>query len=199
MGSGMAEQPSPNVYIVAGPNGAGKSTFARLFLPEYADCREFVNADLIAAGLSPFHPEGLAIQAGRLMLERVETLARARVDFGFETTLAGRGYTSLLKRLKGSGYRIHVFFLWLPSVEMALARVGDRVLAGGHSVPEEVVRRRFSRGLANLFRLYAPLLDTWLVFENAEELPNLIVFCLGTDRIILNAEVFDKIEREVMT
>ena len=194
----MAEQPSPNVYIVAGPNGAGKSTFARLFLPEYADCREFVNADLIAAGLSPFNPEGRAIQAGRLMLERVEALAGTRVDFGFETTLAGRGYSSLLKRLKDSGYRIHVFFLWLPSVEMALARVRDRVLAGGHSVPEEVVRRRFSRGLTNLFKLYAPLLDTWLVFENAEELPNLIAFCMGTDRIILNAEVFGKIEREAM-
>ncbi|MFL6200986.1 MAG: zeta toxin family protein [Thermoanaerobaculia bacterium] len=193
----MAE--TPNVYIVAGPNGAGKSTFARLFLPEYADCREFVNADLIAAGLSPFHPEGLAIQAGRLMLERVETLARRRVDFGFETTLAGRGYTSLLRRLKDSGYRIHVFFLWLPSVEMALARVRDRVLAGGHSVPEEVVRRRFARGLANLFRVYAPLVDSWLIFENSGESPNLISFCLGSDRIILNAEVFDKIEREAMT
>jgi predicted ABC-type ATPase len=100
--------------------------------------------------------------------------------------------------LKDSGYRIHVFFLWLPSVEMALARVRERVLAGGHSVPEEVVRRRFSRGLANLFKLYVPLLDTWLVFENAEELPNLVAFCLGTDRIILNAEVFGKIEREAM-
>jgi predicted ABC-type ATPase len=193
----MAE-PSPSVYIVAGPNGAGKSTFARLFLPGYADCREFVNADLIAAGLSPFNPEGRAIQAGRLMLERVEALAGTGVDFGFETTLAGRGYASLLKRLKDSGYRIHVFFLWLPSVEMALARVRARVLAGGHSVPEEVVRRRFSRGLTNLFKLYAPLLDTWLVFENAEELPNLVSFCLGTDRIILNAEVFGKIEREAM-
>lgn len=130
------------------------------------------------------------------MLERVEALARTGVDFGFETTLAGRGYISLLRRLKGSGYRIHVFFLWLPSVEMALARVRDRVLAGGHSVPEDVVRRRFSRGLANLFQLYAPLLDTWLVFENSEEIPNLISFCLGADRITLNTEVFGRIERE---
>ena len=132
------------------------------------------------------------------MLERVEALARTRVDFGFETTLAGRGYTSLLRRLKASGYRIHVFFLWLPSVEMALARVRERVLAGGHSIPEEVVRRRFSRGLKNLFNLYAPLLDTWLVFENAEQFPDLVVFCLGEDRIILNREVFVKIEREAM-
>jgi predicted ABC-type ATPase len=192
----MADQPSPNVYIVAGPNGAGKSTFARLFLPEYADCREFVNADLIAAGLSPFNPEGRAIQAGRLMLERVEALARTRVDFGFETTLAGRGYTSLLRRLKDSGYRVHLFFLWLPSVEMALARVRDRVLAGGHSVPEEVVRRRFSRGLANLFQLYAPLLDSWLVFDNAEEQPRIVALCLASDRFVLDPAVFGRIEKE---
>ncbi len=193
----MADQPSPNVYIVAGPNGAGKSTFARLFLPEYADCREFVNADLIAAGLSPFNPEGRAIQAGRLMLERVEALAGTRVDFGFETTLAGRGYASLLKRLKDSGYRIHVFFLWLPSVDMALARVQDRVLAGGHAVPEEVVRRRFSRGLANLFRLYAPLLDSWLVFDNAEEQPRIVALCLASDRFVLDPAVFGRIEKEM--
>ena len=191
----MAE-PSPNVYIVAGPNGAGKSTFARLFLPEYADCREFVNADLIAAGLSPFNPEGRAIQAGRLMLERVEALARTGMDFGFETTLAGRGYTSLLRRLKDSGYRIHVFFLWLPSVEMALARVADRVLAGGHSVPEDVVRRRFSRGLANLFHLYAPLLDSWLVIDNAKEEPRIVALCLASDRFVLDPEAFGRIEEE---
>src|SRR5215218_618261 len=100
----VTEMNQPNVYIVAGPNGAGKSTFARLFLPDYADCREFVNADLIAAGLSPFNPESLAIEAGRLMLGRIETLAEARVDFGFETTLAGKGYVSLLRRLKSRGY-----------------------------------------------------------------------------------------------
>ncbi|HET9226237.1 MAG TPA: zeta toxin family protein [Thermoanaerobaculia bacterium] len=194
----MAEQSSPNVYIVAGPNGSGKSTFARLFLPEYADCREFVNADLIAAGLSPFNPESLSIQAGRLMLERIEALAAQRVDFGFETTFAGRGYTSLLRKLKESGYRIHVFFLWLPSVEMALARVRDRVLSGGHFVPEEVVRRRFSRGLSNLFKVYASLLDTWLVFDNSRELPHLVAFCMEPARIVLDAEVFDNIEREAL-
>src|SRR3954471_17251318 len=101
----MSGDRQPNLYIVAGPNGAGKSTFARLFLPDYADCREFVNADLIAAGLSPFNPESLAIEAGRLMLDRIKTLARSRVDFGFETTLAGRGYASLISWLKSEGYR----------------------------------------------------------------------------------------------
>src|SRR5215210_2936509 len=107
----------PNLYVVAGPNGAGKSTFARLFLPAYAECREFVNADLIAAGLSPFNPDSVAIEAGRLMLERIDTLARSRVDFGFETTLASRSFAPKLQRLREEGYRIHLFFLWLPTPE----------------------------------------------------------------------------------
>lgn len=192
----MADPSSPNVYVVAGPNGAGKSTFARLFLPDYADCREFVNADLIAAGLSPFNPESLAIQAGRLMLERIEALARTRVDFGFETTLAGRGYLSLLRRLKEAGYRVHVFFLWLPSPEMALARVHERVLAGGHSVPDEVVRRRFSKGLSNLFRLYLPLLDSCLIFDTADRLPRRVALFLGMNLYVLEDEIFDRIEQE---
>jgi predicted ABC-type ATPase len=181
---------------VAGPNGAGKSTFARLFLPEYADCKEFVNADLIAAGLSPFNPESLAIQAGRLMLERIEKLAQTRVDFGFETTLAGRGYASLFRRLKDLGYRVHVFFLWLPSPEMALARVHERVLAGGHSVPDEVVRRRFSKGLSNLFGLYAPLLDSCLIFDTEDWSSRLVALWLETDRFVLDPEIFDRIEEE---
>jgi predicted ABC-type ATPase len=192
----MADQPSPNVYVVAGPNGAGKSTFARLFLPDYADCKEFVNADLIAAGLSPFNPESLAIQAGRLMLERIEALAEARVDFGFETTLAERGYTSLFRGLKDMGYRIHIFFLWLPSPEMALARVRERVKSGGHSVPEEVIRRRFRKGLANLFQVYAPLSDAWLIFDNSAGLPRLLCLNLETDRLILDRVLFDRIEQE---
>src|SRR3954454_22925357 len=156
LSASVAKPSPPNVYIVAGPNGAGKSTFARLFLPEYADCKEFVNADLIAAGLSPFNPESLAIEAGRLMLERIETLARSRVDFGFETTLSGRGHVSLISRLRSEGYRGNLFFLWLPDPELALNRVLDRVRVGGHHVPDEVVKRRFKRGIGNLFRLYLP-------------------------------------------
>lgn len=192
----MDDQPAPNVYILAGPNGAGKSTFARLYLPDYADCKEFVNADLIAAGLSPFNPEGLAIEAGRLMLERIEALAQAKVDFGFETTLAGRGYASLFRKLKETGYRIHVFFLWLPSPEVALARVYERVLAGGHSVPEDVVRRRFSRGLSNLFHVYLPLLDSCLIFDTADRSPRPVALFLGADRFVLDPETFGTIEME---
>src|SRR3954452_1144166 len=132
----VSDERQPTVYILAGPNGAGKSTFARLFLPEYADCKEFVNADLIAAGLSPFNPESLAIEAGRLMLDRIKTLARSRVDFGFETTLAGRGLVPLLNRLRGEGYRLNLLFLWLPNPDLAVARVRERVRTGGHSIPE---------------------------------------------------------------
>jgi predicted ABC-type ATPase len=199
MGSGMADQRSPNVYVVAGPNGAGKSTFARLFLPDYADCREFVNADLIAAGLSPFNPESLAIQAGRLMLERIEALAETRVDFGFETTLAGRSYTTLFRRLKDQGYRIHIFFLWLPSPEMAVARVRERVRSGGHSVPEEVIRRRFAKGLANLFQIYAPIADAWLVFDNSVGFPRMLCLCTEANRFIFDGELFDRIKEEATT
>lgn len=170
----MTEERPPNVYIVAGPNGAGKSTFARLFLPDYADCKEFVNADLIAAGLSPFNPESLAIEAGRLMLGRIETLIRSHVDFGFETTLAGRGHLSLLTRLRGEGYRVHIFFLWLPDPELALARVYERVQAGGHFVPEETVRRRFARGLSNFFHLYQRTFNSYLLFDSAGAAPQLI-------------------------
>jgi predicted ABC-type ATPase len=193
----LSEAHRPNLYIVAGPNGAGKSTFARLFLPDYADCREFVNADLIAAGLSPFNPESVAIEAGRLMLERIETLSRARVDFGFETTLAGRSIAPLLKDLRAEGYRVHLFFLWLLKPELSLQRVRDRVLAGGHFVPEETVRRRFTRGLSNLFGLYKPLLDSLLLLDNSGPSPELVAMFLGNgDPIVLDREKFARIQAE---
>jgi predicted ABC-type ATPase len=163
----MTEGRQPSVYVVAGPNGAGKSTFAKRFLPDYADCREFVNADLIAAGLSPFNPEGQAIQAGRLMLERIEGLARQKIDFGFETTLAGRSWLPLLHKLRKQGYRLKMFFLWLPSPELAISRVEGRVRAGGHFVSEAVVRRRFVRGSRNFFEIYQQTVDGWLICGNS--------------------------------
>jgi predicted ABC-type ATPase len=193
----LTEADRPNVYIVAGPNGAGKSTFARLFLPDYADCREFVNADLIAAGLSPFNPESVAIEAGRIMLERIGTLSRARADFGFETTLAGRGIAPLLKDLRTEGYRAHLFFLWLPNPELALTRVRDRVLAGGHRIPEETVRRRFTRGLSNLFGLYKPLLDSLLLLDNSGPSPEFVAMFLDDgDPIVFDREKFARIQAE---
>ena len=168
------EKARPHLYIIAGPNGAGKTTFARQFLPRYADCREFVNADLIASGLSPFAPETAAFRAGRLMLEQIRTLGQRGVDFGFETTLAGTTYLPLLRRLKAKGYAIHLFFLWIPTSEMALARVADRVRQGGHDVPAAVVRRRFGRALRNFLKKYRPLLDSWILFDNSTETPQVI-------------------------
>lgn len=124
------------LYIIAGPNGAGKTTFAREFLPNYADCKNFVNADLIAQGMAPFSPETAALRAGRAMLHEIRSFAERRVSFAFETTLSGRSYLTLLRRLKAEGYDIHFFFLWLKSVDLALSRVKERVSRGGHDVPE---------------------------------------------------------------
>src|SRR6267143_267112 len=125
-----------NLYVIAGPNGAGKTTFADQFLPHYAHCPEFVNADMIAKGLSPYSQIAAAMEAGRLMLARIKELARQRKDFGLETTLSGKTYLSLFKKLRSRGYRIHLFYLWLPNVNTALQRIRYRVQRGGHSVPE---------------------------------------------------------------
>src|SRR5512136_1462155 len=149
----------PRLYVIAGPNGAGKTTFALEFLPNYAKTFEFINADLIAGGLSPFVPERAAIKAGRIMLEQIQILSSRRKDFGFETTLSGKGYVSLFKDLKKKGYEIHLFFLWIPNPELAIERIADRVRRGGHKIPEDIVRRRFDRGLKNFFQIYRPLVD----------------------------------------
>ena len=164
----------PTVYVISGPNGAGKTTFASEFLPDFVDCREFLNADLIAAGLSPFAPETQNLQAGRLLLSRIKELAKGRRDFGFETTLSGRSYVRLLKTMKEDGYRVITYFLWLPSAELAVSRVANRVRQGGHNIPEAVIRRRFVSGLRNLFHLYRPVLDAWWLYD-ASRLPPPII------------------------
>ena len=162
------------VYVIAGPNGAGKTTFATEFLPEFVDCREFLNADLIAAGLSPFAPETQNLRAGRLLLERIQELFSARVDFAFETTLAGRSYARMLKTFREEGYRVVLFFLWLPSVELAVSRVAMRVRQGGHHIPEADIRRRYTAGLRNFFGLYRSVLDGWWLYD-ASELPPVLI------------------------
>ncbi len=164
----------PTVYVIAGPNGAGKTTFASQFLPDFVKCREFLNADLIAAGLSPFAPETQNLRAGRLLLERIGELADQRADFGFETTLSGRTYVKLLLDMKANGYRGVLFFLWLPSADMAVARVENRVEEGGHGVPAEDVRRRYQAGVRNLFRLYRPILNRWWLYDASRLPPKLI-------------------------
>ncbi len=158
---------SPNVYIIAGPNGAGKTTFAREFLPNYADCPNFVNADLIAQGLSPFSPETAAFRAARLMLEEMEAFARQGDDFGFETTLSGRSHLNVIRGLRQRGYEVHVFYLWLPSVDLALSRVRERVSRGGHGVREVVVRRRFGRSISNFLVHYRRQADRWILFDSS--------------------------------
>ena len=164
----------PTVYVLAGPNGAGKTTFAMRFLREIVHCREFLNADMIAAGLSPFAPETQALRAGRLLLTRMKELSDGRCDFGFETTLAGKGYINKLIRMKRSGYRVILYFLWLPSADIAVARVANRVRQGGHDIPEAVIRRRYESGLRNFFQFYAPLADAWGLFYANTLKPKLI-------------------------
>ena len=162
------------IVIIAGPNGAGKTTFAREFLPHEANCPVFVNADLIAAGLSPFHPEAAAIRAGRLMLEEIETHVAQRRSFAFETTLSGRVYARKIKEWQTLGYHVKLIFLNLPNADMAFARVAARVAQGGHNMPEEVIRRRFILGLSNMEKIYKPLLDAWIHYDNSGSVPRLI-------------------------
>lgn len=158
---------SPNLYIVAGPNGVGKTTFARKFLPKYADCRNFINADLIAQGVAPFAPETAAVRAGRIMLEEIEDFARKGIDFGFETTLSGRSYLKLIRELKTRAYKVTIYFLWAPTVEVTGLRVKERVLKGGHDIPEAAQNRRFARTLRNFLIDYRQIADAWILFDNS--------------------------------
>lgn len=157
----------PQLYIIAGPNGAGKTTFANVYLPRFTKSREFVNADEIAAKLSPGNPEGAAIRAAREMLTRIKLLAADRADFSIETTLSGKTYLTWLRELKGNGYEIHLFFLWLPEVQMCIDRVADRVRKGGHNIPPAVIRRRYLAGIKNLFGVYRFVLTSWSLFDNS--------------------------------
>lgn len=182
-----------NVYIIAGPNGAGKTTFATEFLPGYAHCQSFVNADLIAQGLSPFSPEIVAIKAGKLLLEQIHKLADKNTDFAFETTLSGKSHFGFIKKLKEKGYCIHLFFLWIPSKQLALARIKERVRRGGHNVADEDVKRRFDRSINNLFALYEPLIDVWSIFDNSTIKPRLIAKKELGKIDIIDKEIFGRI------
>jgi predicted ABC-type ATPase len=158
----------PKLYIIAGCNGAGKTTASYTVLPEMLSCKEFVNADEIAKGLSPFNPESVAIEAGRLMLSRIDELMNSGVDFAFETTLATRSYAGLVHQAKAKGYGVTLLFFWLNTPELAVERVAQRVAAGGHNIAEDVIRRRYVKGIHNLFNIYMEPVDYWILVDNSE-------------------------------
>jgi predicted ABC-type ATPase len=189
---------APIVVVIAGPNGAGKSTTAPALLAGLLGVTEFVNADVIAQGLSAFNPEAAAIDAGRVMLARLKELAAARSSFAFETTLSSRSFAPWIGRLVASGYEFHLVFLYLPSAEMAVERVADRVRAGGHNIPTDVVRRRYVGGSRNFFRLYQPLATRWRFYDNQSRLgPRLIATGVGpAEQLVADAEVW-RVVKEV--
>ncbi len=159
------------IIIIAGPNGAGKTTFALEFLPNEADCPTFVNADLIAAGLNPLQPERAAAAAGRMMLDMIRRYVSEGRSFAFETTLSGRTYASMIPRWQEQGYRVILYFLSLPTPEVAISRVRQRVSTGGHNIPEDVIRRRFHSGLRNFEDIYRELVDEWKLYDNTGFIP----------------------------
>ena len=159
---------SKNLYIISGCNGAGKTTASYTVLPEVLDCKEFVNADEIARGLSPFNPESVAIEAGRLMLQRIEDLLSKEESFSIETTLATKSYINLVRRAQEKGYTVRLLFFWLNSPELALQRIAERVAKGGHNIPEPIVRRRYVTGISNLFRLFMSVVDSWEIYDNSK-------------------------------
>jgi predicted ABC-type ATPase len=161
-------EPASQIIIIAGPNGAGKSTLAPLLLRDKLKLTEYVNADTIALGLSAFAPESAAIEAGRVMLKRLHDLAAQQKSFAFETTLATRSYAKWLKMLMEKGYDVHLIYLWLRSPEIAIARVQERVRAGGHHIPEATIRRRYKRGIENFFTLYESLATSWSVYDHSQ-------------------------------
>ena len=157
-----------NLYIIAGCNGAGKTTASFTILPEILDCKEFVNADEIAKGLSPFQPDKVAMEAGRIMLNRINDLLKKDSSFAFETTLATKSYKSKIVLAKKEGFTVTLLFFWLQTSELAIERVATRVLEGGHNIPKDVIERRYSNGIKNLFSIYIPVVDELMIFDNSQ-------------------------------
>lgn len=189
---------SKNLYIISGCNGAGKTTASYTVLPEILHCKEFVNADEIARGLSPFNPENVAIEAGRLMLQRIETLLDRGETFSIETTLATKSYINLVRRSQSKGYSVKVLFFWLNSPELAIQRVAERVAKGGHNIPEPVIRRRYTAGISNLFHLFMKEVDYWDIYDNSEY-PRKQIACGGrnAETVICEESLFNQIQNHV--
>lgn len=189
----------PSVVVLAGPNGAGKTTSSAKLLKGALAVDEYVNVDIIAQGISGFNPDRVAIEASEIMLQRLKSLAEKRVSFGFETTLSSRSFAPWIKGLIEGGYFFHLLFLWLPSADTAVGRVAGRVKRGGHDVPEETIRRRYQRGLANFFNLYQPIASTWRVYDNSHVKRPLLI-ARGTGGIVkrvANEDIWSKISNRV--
>jgi len=174
------------LFIISGCNGAGKTTASYTILPEILNCDEFVNADEIAKGLSPFHPESAAIQAGRLMLDRINKLINLGKDFAFETTLATKSYKNFVLKAQESGYQVTLLFFLLRTSDLAVKRVETRVKEGGHNIPEPVIRRRYENGLKNFFGIYETIVDEWMLIDNSGEPYEIIARRNGSDKVIKN-------------
>ena len=174
------------IYVIGGANGAGKTTTAFNILPTYLQIIEYVNADEIAKGISPFNPEAVAIQAGKLMLKRLNYLKNNERDFALETTLSSRNYVRFLNESKQKGYTINLLFFWLNSPELAVLRVKQRVKSGGHDIPEDVIYRRYQRGLKNLFNSYLSLCDNWFIYDNSQFPVTLIAKYTQTSNLFIN-------------
>ncbi len=188
----------PNVVILGGPNGAGKSTISETLLGGYLGIRHYVNADTIARGLSAFNFDEMAVKAGKIMLEHLHDLAAQRANFAFETTLASRTFAPWIAELKKEGYRFHLFYVWVPSADVSVQRVRERVLQGGHGVPEETIHRRYRRGLENFFRLYRPLADNWEFYDNnVPKEPRLVAIGDGRIELADDESFWAKIKEQV--
>ena len=184
-----------NLYIIAGCNGAGKTTASFTILPEILDCKEFVNADEIAKGLSPFQPEKVSFESGRIMLRRINELLESEENFAFETTLATKSYKLKIAEAKNKNYNVILLFFWLQNVDLAIERVKTRVLEGGHNIETDVIKRRYINGIKNLFEIYLPIVDEVMIFDNSEGKHDLIATkTLDAEIDILNKTKFDKLK-----
>lgn len=182
----------PNFYIIAGPNGAGKTTASYTFLPEVLKCNEFINADEIAKGLSPFKPENASFEAGRIMLNQIDKHITAKIDFAIETTLSTKYYLQLVRKAQDKGYKITLLFLWLPSVKTAKERVKKRVSQGGHDIPSEVIKRRYTRGLEQFFRNFIHSVDHWVLVDNTDKFK---VIAKRSGKLeVVNKKLFDQLK-----
>lgn len=170
----MHKYSHPTCYIIAGPNGAGKTTFALRYLPEITGCQNFINADLIAEGLSPLDPSRVHLKAGKTLLREIKINMKRGSDFAFETTLSGRSYARLLKELRSKGWKIVLFYLWIPSAEFSRLRVRQRVEAGGHDIPDEAIARRYQRTVSNFIDIFIPLCDEVICYDNSMPEPSLV-------------------------